>query len=259
MLTQGFFRLAISAATTGVEITLRQVFLALELDLTLPTLERLDLTRTALRGANLIIRPDFDLGDLDTVRLLCSPASPVDAAALLGELGPGEGAFVEFKQSVFFNWRRFQSQPDAAAADLQSDEVTFSFLKTVAAFLNSWGGRLFVGVKDDASLCGIEKDFIYCKSHNEDGWQLKIRDLLKTRFHEGDLVNNYVDVEIAHANNLSIAKINVSKRSKLSFLKIKDRYHLFCRQGNRTIEIGIENVEEFLQNRGEASKQLRSG
>jgi hypothetical protein len=254
MLTEGFFRLAISAANSGVEVTLRQLFLALELDTKLPTLERLGLTRTALTGANLTIRPDFGAGDLDTVRLLSNSGPLIDSTALLRELGPGEGAFVEFKQSAFFNWKRFQSQPGASAADLQSEEVTFSLLKTVAAFINSSGGRLFVGVKDDASLCGIEKDFPYCKSYNEDGWQLKIRDLIKTRFHEGDSVNNYVDIDIARADSLTIARVNVSKRSKLSFMIDKDRCRLFCRQGNRTIEIGLESVEEFLQSRMTAGK-----
>ncbi len=252
MLTQGFFRLAMSAANTGVEITLRQAFLALELDSRISTLERLDVTRKAISDANLIIRPNFDSGDLDTVRLLCNPVTEVNPTALMDELRPGEGAMVEFKQSAFFNWNRFQAQPNANISELQSDEVTFSLLKTIGAFLNSSGGRLYVGVKDDTTLCGIENDFPYCKSHNEDGWHLKIRDLIKMRFHEGDLVNNYVDVEIVHVeeNGISIAKIAVSKRSKLSFLKVKDRFHLFCRQGNRTIEVGIENIEEFLQNRG---------
>ena len=39
-------------------------------------------------------------------------------------------------------------------------------------------------------------------------------------------MNNYVDVEIVHVeeNGISIAKIAVSKRSKLSFLKVKDRF-----------------------------------
>jgi hypothetical protein len=254
MLTQGFFRLAMSAATSGAEVTLRQLFLTLDLDLTSPTLERLNQTRVALDDANLVIRPDFDIGDLDTVRFLCSPISRIDSTALLGEIGPGEGAFVEFKQSAFFNWKRFLSQPNASASELQSEEVTFTLLRTIAAFLNSSGGRLFVGVKDDGSLCGIEKDFPYCKSRNEDGWQLKIRDLVKSRFYEGDTVNNYVDVDIVDAAGMTIARINVSKRSTLSFLKVNDRFYLFCRQGNRTIEIGIERVEEFLRNRGDLSK-----
>jgi hypothetical protein len=249
MLTEQFFRLAVSAVASGVEVTLRSLFSVLELDAQSSTLERLALTRTALAGAKLAMRPDFEVGDLDTVRLLLTATSPLDSNKLLDELRPGEGAFVEFKQSAFFNWKRFQSQPGANITDLQSEDVTFSLLKTVAAFINSSGGRLFVGVKDDASLCGIEKDFPYCKSHNEDGWQLKIRDLIKTRFHEGDSVNNYVDMDVVQTSEFSISRINVSQRSKLSFLLDKDRYRLFCRQGNRTIEIGIENVEEFLQRR----------
>jgi hypothetical protein len=249
MLTERFFRLAMSAAISGVEITLRELFSALELGDELLTLERLDLTRLALSKAGLVIKPDFDVGELDTVRLLSGSVAQIDGNSLLNEIAPGEGAFVEFKQSAFFHWKRFEAQPSASIADLQSDDVTFALLKTIAAFLNSSGGRLYVGVKDDGSPCGIEQDFPYCKSQNEDGWQLKIRDLIKAKFHEGDTANNYVGIDIAAAGNVSIARISVSKRSKLSFLKGKDRYYLFCRQGNRTIEIGIEDVEEFLLNR----------
>lgn len=250
MLTEGFFRLAVSAAASRVEITLGQLFSALELDPSLPTLDRLLHTQSALKRAKLTVRPSFDSGDLDTVRLLATVSDArISAAALLSEISPGEGAFVEFKQSAFFNWNRFHAKPDTSSGELQSEEVTFSLLKTLAAFLNSSGGRLFVGVKDDSSVCGIEKDYAYCKSHNEDGWQLKIRDLVKGRFHDGDSINNYIDIDIALIGNLSIARINIVKRTKLSFLVSKDRYHLFCRQGNRTIEIGIESVEEFLDSR----------
>ncbi|MGC2219389.1 MAG: RNA-binding domain-containing protein, partial [Pseudolabrys sp.] len=117
--------------------------------------------------------------------------------------------------------------------------------------LNSSGGRLFIGVKNDGTLCGIEKDFAYCHDKNEDGWQHKLRDLIKSRFHEGDSINNYVDVEIVRADNLPIVRIRTARRSKLTFLKTKDdACHLYCRQGNRTIEVRIEHVEEFLQKRG---------
>jgi Putative DNA-binding domain len=250
MLTEGFFRLAMSATGSGREVTLRQIFSALEFDIELSTLEQLARTRTALTTSGLRIRPSFDAGDLDTIRLLTNDTgSQIDASVLLTEIQPGEGALVEFKQSAFFNWKRFQSQPGATTADLQSEEVTFTFLKTIAAFLNSSGGRLFIGVKDDSSLCGIEKDFPYCKSHNQDGWELKIRDLIKSRFHDGDSINNYVDIDIVSAGGVIVARASISKRAKLSFLIGKDRSHLFCRQGNRTIEIGIEDVEEFLQSR----------
>jgi hypothetical protein len=38
--------------------------------------------------------------------------------------------------------------------------------KTIAAFLNTSGGMLLVGVNDSGAVLGIEPDFGYCQAEN---------------------------------------------------------------------------------------------
>src|SRR2546426_5483834 len=61
----------------------------------------------------------------------------------------GESKTLEFKSSL--RWHFKENRKDDGM-------VTHSVLKTIAAFLNTEGGDLLIGVKDDRSIVGIEHD-----------------------------------------------------------------------------------------------------
>ena len=82
--------------------------------------------------------------------------------------------------------------------------------------------------------------------HDHDTWQLTLQDLLKVRFKDGDNIGNYIDVAFIKLEDKYVARIQVASRSRLSFLKGKDRWHLYRRDGNRTLEVTIDQVEEFI-------------
>jgi Putative DNA-binding domain len=55
--------------------------------------------------------------------------------------------------------------------DSQPHELEIEVLKTIAAFLNSRGGILLVGIKDDGTACGIESDYpLLSTRQDSDGW-----------------------------------------------------------------------------------------
>lgn len=60
----------------------------------------------------------------------------------------GESATLEFKSTL--QWNMVTNQKDKS--------LRKSVLKTVAAFLNSDGGTLVIGVEDDGSICGLSND-----------------------------------------------------------------------------------------------------
>ena len=61
----------------------------------------------------------------------------------------GESKTLEFKSTLRWNLEE----------DRKDDKlVTHSTLKTIAAFLNTEGGDLLIGVADDGSIVGIERD-----------------------------------------------------------------------------------------------------
>ncbi len=76
----------------------------------------------------------------------------------------GEGHHVEFKSS--FQW---DTNKQVAAPYLR-DEV----VKTMAAFMNSEGGTLLIGVKDDGTVLGIAPDLELQKGHSRDQFELQL-------------------------------------------------------------------------------------
>ena len=55
-----------------------------------------------------------------------------------------------------------------------------SITKTIAAFLNTDGGTLLIGVDDSGQVLGIEPDFEYLKQGKQDadGWRLSLKDVI---------------------------------------------------------------------------------
>ena len=79
----------------------------------------------------------------------------------------GETTKIEYKATLRVNLHT--SKPDK--------KMEHSCLKTIAAFLNSHGGYLVVGVADNGEVLGIEKDGF----PNEDKMNLHLVNLLKDR------------------------------------------------------------------------------
>ncbi|MCD6174770.1 MAG: ATP-binding protein, partial [Planctomycetes bacterium] len=82
----------------------------------------------------------------------------MDNAQLLEVIAAGENDGLEFKSTLRWNLR--SNKPDKA--------MEIACLKTMAAFLNSEGGTLLVGVEDDGHILGIGAD----KFPNEDKFLL---------------------------------------------------------------------------------------
>lgn len=74
----------------------------------------------------------------------------------------GESAVVEFKSTARHNLH-------TAARD---DAITWAIVKTIAAFMNTHGGTLLVGVDDRGHPVGIESDYPHVKGKDRDGWEL---------------------------------------------------------------------------------------
>jgi len=50
-----------------------------------------------------------------------------------------------------------------------------SIIKTIAAFMNSEGGNLLIGVDDNGNAIGLEYDYKFLKKKNSDGFELEFR------------------------------------------------------------------------------------
>lgn len=86
----------------------------------------------------------------------------------------GESSMVEFKSSL--RYCLYQKKPDK--------KIEHSSMKTIAAFINSDGGTLLIGVEDNKNILGLENDFSTLKKSGD-----KIDEFQK---HIDNLIENYL-------------------------------------------------------------------
>lgn len=244
------------AYTTGVEISVRDLCLVLgeEFD------QEIDFwifVKNFLSEYKLVMIPCMqEKQELDLLRLLRSEQqAKTPENAVRKDLFGLESSNVEYKSSLFFDYNRYEKDPDTDVNNLKSEYVIDASLKTIAAFLNAEGGRLYIGVNDDGNPIGLEKDFPYTKKKDLDSWMLSLNSLIKTRFKDGSGIMGHVFPEFHDIDGTFICQVSVSRRTRPAYLKKhKDGKHgLFRRQTGETEEIGVEDMEEFLISRGWSS------
>jgi hypothetical protein len=115
----------------------------------------------------------------------------------------GESKTVEFKSTLRYCLK--QNSPQKY--------VEHSAIKNLAAFLNSEGGTLFIGVDDDGNILGLEDtDFASFKNDNKiDGFNLKFDQLVQNYF--GNDMSYKFKVEFLKIENKTIAIIHIKDRA----------------------------------------------
>ncbi len=251
-----FVRTVIKASTNNVYVTINQLSDLLGLDT--EKISKLDIMQEVL-----VALDDFDLEllpkvkheeNFDTQRLLYQKDSDIDSnPSSLQWFQDHESEEKEFKSSLSFDYKKYENTSGINLSECHSDDLVQASLKTICAFINTDGGDLFVGVDDDGKILGIERDLSRFKpgKQNTDNWQLRLRDLIKTNFKDGDTINNYVKIQFIHMNDGNVAHVKVSKRQRLAFLKSTsgNYYYPYIRQGNRTIVLNNWYIQEYIENR----------
>jgi hypothetical protein len=123
---------------------------------------------------------------------------------VLQELIPkGENSELEFKST--FRW-------DLKAGKTNSS-VERASLKTISAFLNTAGGVLLIGVRDDGSIEGVESD----RFANEDKFLLHLWTLIRTSL--GRDVSPYIQTTLEKQNEKTVCIVRCSRSPKPVFLR----------------------------------------
>ena len=113
----------------------------------------------------------------------------------------GETAQVEFKSSLFWDYR--QSKKNEKLAD--------AVMRAVTAFLNAHGGTVYVGVADDGGILGLDADYgCMSKRKDWDGWSQSFVNALNRI---GKEFAEYVSHDMILVDGKQVARIAV-KRSK---------------------------------------------
>jgi hypothetical protein len=258
-LNEATAKLFTKANRGNAEVTIVELFQTLELPESESTLSKVMSLPSLLGSMGLKLIPSTDQGELNSVRrVVFADEGFITPEIMRSELAGPESDSLELKSSLFFDHKRAKAVAGLDPMAYRSEDVLVSSLKTVAGFLNSSGGLLFIGVDDSRRPVGIRYDYPCITNNpekqNQDAWELSLRDLIVGRFKDGGMVNDYVEIQVLDIDAVPVARVKISPRRKLSFLQLKGEgsYVLFRRQGNRTFQVKIEDVEEFIELRRES-------
>lgn len=250
MVPEGFQKLIGLIGAGRHEATVREVADLLEPDSELGVLGQIASLRATLDSVGVEVIPSLDKGELDTIRIFrFKPAGVDDVQGLVSALlADEESQCVEFKSTFRIDLKRL-AQPGQTLDQCKSEEILHASLKTIAAFLNSDGGRLLIGVDDNKNVLGLDNDFGLTDSSNCDRFEIVFRNCLTGKFKDGGLINDFVTIKFATVEDNHVALVEVAPRRPLSFVKKGDAFLLYRRQGNRTTLVDISEMEEFLRTR----------
>ncbi len=151
-------------------------------------------------------------------------------------IAQGENHTLEFKETLEYSVR--ESKQDA--------NLNKECLKTIAAFLNANGGTLLIGVRDNGEISGIDRDLPYVQRKNEDGFQLKLRNLIKDNLTPFPL--GKIDICFEKTTKATICRVNITPAPKSQVIHLgKDVY---IRDGNTTRKLEGRDLTEWIQQRG---------
>lgn len=195
--------------------------------------EQLDYATFLERRRNLIaqvVRDGFST-------LWDEPVSPA-GEDLKDVLRLGESQTVEFKSTARWNVRASQ----------HDKRMEHAIVKTVCGFLNSEGGRLFIGVDDDGHPVGLDDDLRTLGSRaTRDGFELWLRQHLDSNLSVPTA--GIVKVEFEQVDGTTICVLSVAASGKPVFAKPLDGSlgptDFWVRVGNATKQLHGDDMLEY--------------
>lgn len=145
----------------------------------------------------------------------------------------GEGMQTEFKSTLRYNLHTQQ----------KDSKMEHAVLKTIAAFLNSKGGIVFVGVNDDGQVIGLDNDGF----ESEDKMVLHLDNLIKTQL--GGAVFACIKTEFNSLDGKRFLAIECLASDKPVFLKVGQNEEFYIRAGASSPALPASHTHEYIQQR----------
>ena len=150
-----------------------------------------------------------------------------------------ESKTLEFKSSLRWNLKD----------DRKDDRhVTHAALKTIAAFLNTEGGDLLIGVDDDRKVLGIDHD----RLETDDKFMRHLAQAVRNGL--GDRAGTCIDPRTQIVEGKTICLVSCQRSPEPVYLRWKglekaDDGDLYVRSGPGTVRLGKQDAEKFVATR----------
>jgi hypothetical protein len=151
----------------------------------------------------------------------------------------GESKTLEFKSTL--RWNLKENRRDDKG-------VTHAALKTVAAFLNTEGGDLLIGVDDGGAIVGIERDQL----ENDDKFMRHLAQVVRNGM--GDRAGTCIDPKTQIVQGKTVCVVSCQRSPEPVFLKWKGLEatadgDFFVRSGPGTVKLPPDSTQEYIRTR----------
>jgi hypothetical protein len=155
----------------------------------------------------LVFNPkNIDAVSSDVVSLLGSIGRLTAADEIKARVRSGENKTLEFKETLSWDVRKGE----------KAKYIEISSLKTIAAFLNTDGGRLLVGVRDDGTIPGLKFEIEKLHQANSDKFLLHFKNLVHEKI--GAKYYPKLDWELQDIDETLVLVVAVQPASEPCFL-----------------------------------------
>ncbi len=153
---------------------------------------------------------------------------------LLNLIKKGESDAVEFKSTVRMNLH----------TNKPGKEIELAWLKSLVAFCNTSGGRIFIGVSDSGQLLGLEvDDFV-----SDDKLLLHVQNLI--RQYVGLEFTSYINYQIRILADVKVLVVRCQVAPKPVFLRANNKEQFFVRSGPSSIELPVSKALAYINDKG---------
>ncbi len=145
----------------------------------------------------------------------------------------GESDSVEFKSTLRYDIRE----------KVVNKKLEYVIAKTLAAFLNSEGGNLFIGIDDNQNALGLSNDIETLSNKSVDGFELQLIEVIKKYI--GTEFSSHIKITFPIYSDNKICHVKISKSSKPVFTKNEGSEDFFVRSGCSSQPLGREEQSTY--------------
>jgi predicted HTH transcriptional regulator len=126
--------------------------------------------------------------------------------------------------------------------------ITQAVLKTIAAFLNTAGGDLLIGVGDDGKVTGIESD----QFESDDEFMRHLAQVVRNSL--GDRASTCLDSKTQIVQGKTVCVVSCQRSPEPVFLKWKETEgtlegDFYVRSGPGSVKLSPESAAEYIKTR----------
>ncbi|MCX6267506.1 MAG: putative DNA binding domain-containing protein [Bacteroidetes bacterium] len=154
----------------------------------------------------------------------------------------GENHEVEFKTTLRYDMKQ----------NTVNKKLEQVILKTIAAFSNSQGGTLIIGVNDDMQIIGLDNDYSTLREGTKDGFEIHLRNLINQAY--GVEFASTLKIMFPVVDDKEMCTVEIQQGKKPLFTEVTEETGIksekfYLRSGNSSPELPVREIATYIRSR----------